>query len=574
MEREIRHAGHQLRRFGPPALLIALIVAAYSNTLGVPLLLDDLPSIVSNPTLRAGAAFADVLFPPPEIYTAGRPLLNLSFALNYAIGGTAVGGYHLINLAIHVLAAFTAFGVVRRILSLPIFATDIAWPTRVLALLVATVWALHPLQTVAVTYISQRAESLMGFFYLLTLYGFLRAVDSGARVWLFVAVGACACGMLTKETMMTAPIIVFLFDWQYISGTPRAAWRQRRSFYLGLAGTWVLLAGLMVTSNLGRRAVGGGQGIDVLDYLQIECVAVVRYLRLAFWPKGLVFDYGANLPVPSPSELLPAALGLIALAAAAAYGLLRRRHWASPLAGFFILLAPTSSIIPVAGQPIAENRLYLPLLAIIGCATFAVGRFIPKWTLWLLGGVAIAFATLAHARNQVFRSRVTIWSDTVTQRPFNQRAATYLAEAHQLAGNATAAIDALLAAIQRSPNSAELHNNVGVALVAGGKPMEALHHFEAAARLNPNLAAAHINRGTVLFAAQQVGPALDALRRGLALDPASADGHYFAGLCLAQLGNPAAAMAELETALRLNPHHAAARTNLESLRTRSGPGQR
>ena len=155
--------------------LVVVTTAAYFNSFSVPFLFDDLPSIVANPTIRR---FADALHPPPNGATvAGRPLLNLSFALNYAIGGTRVTSYHVFNLAIHVLAALTLFGVVRRTVLLPLFHDRFTPGATGLALSVALLWSIHPLQTESVTFLSQRAESLAALFYLLTLYAFLRSAN-------------------------------------------------------------------------------------------------------------------------------------------------------------------------------------------------------------------------------------------------------------------------------------------------------------------------------------------------------------------------------------------------------------
>ena len=193
-------------------------------------MLDDLNAIAGNPSLTWHGSIADVLLPPPAIYTSGRPLLNLSFALNQALGGTDVAGYHLVNLAIHALAVLALFGVVRRTLANPASrrpaADDAAFG---LAFAAAALWAVHPLLTNSVTYLSQRAESLMGLCYLLTLYGFVRYTEAGpvAARWAGLSALACAGGMATKEGMVTAPVIVLLLDRQFYAGSLRAAIRAR-----------------------------------------------------------------------------------------------------------------------------------------------------------------------------------------------------------------------------------------------------------------------------------------------------------------------------------------------------------
>jgi hypothetical protein len=169
---------------GWPGLAVAGILTlaalgAYWNSFNVPLLFDDSWAITDNPSIRHLGRIGDVLSPPTAT-TVARPMLNLTFALNYAWGGLSVRGYHAVNLLIHVCAGLTLLGLVRRTLLLPSLRPRYGEAALPLAALAALLWTLHPLQTEAVTYISQRAESLMGLFYLLTLYGFIRAGESFA----------------------------------------------------------------------------------------------------------------------------------------------------------------------------------------------------------------------------------------------------------------------------------------------------------------------------------------------------------------------------------------------------------
>jgi len=157
------------------AILILAALGAYSNSFKVSFLLDDSSSISDNSSIRQLGRIGDVLSPPATGTTAARPLLNLSFALNYAVSGLSVPGYHAVNLLIHICAGLALLGIVRRTLLSPGLRHRYGEAALPLAAFAALLWTLHPLQTEAVTYISQRAESLMGLFYLLTLYCFIRA---------------------------------------------------------------------------------------------------------------------------------------------------------------------------------------------------------------------------------------------------------------------------------------------------------------------------------------------------------------------------------------------------------------
>ena len=190
------------------ALVIAgTAVLAYHNSFGVPFVFDDELAVVSNPSLRS---LWTACFPPPDLTglpISGRPVVNFSLGLSHAISGDAVWSYHVFNLLIHVAAGATLFGVVRRTLLQPGLALRFGPHAFELALLTAVLWTLHPLQTESVTYISQRAEAMLGLFYLLTLWCFIRAIEPGATAkwgrWAFVA---CLLGMATKEVMLSAPL--------------------------------------------------------------------------------------------------------------------------------------------------------------------------------------------------------------------------------------------------------------------------------------------------------------------------------------------------------------------------------
>ena len=130
-------------------------------------------------------------------------------------------------------------------------------PAAPLAAATALLWLVHPLQTECIGYISQRSESIMGLFYLLTLYCAIRASQSArAGRWGLAAIIACALGMASKEVMVTAPVMVLIYDWAFRSERFSAVWRKRWPLYVGLAGTWVILAALMATGPR-SRSVGG-----------------------------------------------------------------------------------------------------------------------------------------------------------------------------------------------------------------------------------------------------------------------------------------------------------------------------
>ena len=309
------------------SLILLAGAAAYSSSLGCAFVFDDTADIVGNGSIRHLWPIQDVFI----VHTAGgtvlqsRPVVNLSLAVDYAIAGLDPRAYHLTNLVIHLLAGLTLFGIVRRTFLLPGLAQRFASAATPLALTVALIWTLHPLQTGAVTYVTQRYESLMGLFYLLAMYAAIRCGTSPhPRRWAVVTAAAALLAMGCKEVAVSVPVCVLLYDRAFLAGSFREAWRQRRTMYLGLVGAWLAFAVLLCCS--GNRGAWAGYGLPVswIEYGRSQFGVVLHYLRLCFWPDPLVLDY--HWPVAcSAGQIMPGASVIGALAVATVWALVRGR---------------------------------------------------------------------------------------------------------------------------------------------------------------------------------------------------------------------------------------------------------
>ena len=560
-------------------LLIPVVgIWAYHNSFAVPFLLDDEPSILNNPGIRHLWPIWAALSPSAASAVGGRPVVNLSLAINYALGGTVVWGYHAINLAIHVLAALTLFGVVRRTLLRPGMSERFGASAECIALAAAVLWTVHPLQTEAVTYISQRCETLMGLFYLLTLYGFIRGVEGSGLAgaspsrslgWFALSVAACFLGMASKEVMVTAPLTVLLYDRTFVSGSFRKAWSRHWRLYLGLAGSWLLLGYLM--AGLHNRSVGYGLGITWWGYALAECRAVVLYLRLALWPRPLIFDYGYYVLTENPAAVVPYALILAALAAAVLFGLKRQPAIGFIGTWFFVILAPTSSVVPILGSPTAEHRMYLPLAAVVmvvvvGAVAFGRRVFNERQGVVLgcaAGGFAVVlFTFLTIQRNRDYHSALSIWQDTVEKCPNNFRAHGNLGVALARAGRMQEAIGHYQQALQIMPEYADAHNDLGAALLQQGGFQEARQHCLQALRLKPDDAQAQYNLAEALVGLGRVPEAIDHYQQALRIEPDFAAAHNNLGIALARMGRLREAMEHWNQALQIAPDFAEAHFNL------------
>ena len=237
-------------------------MTAYNNSLSGPFVFDDLPAIAENPSIRRLWPPSEALVPRLDggLTVSGRPLVNLSLAINYAWSGDKAWSYHLVNLLIHVSAGLALFGIARRTFSQPGLVGRFGDAALWLAFSVALIWLLHPLQTESVTYVVQRAESLMGLCYLLTIFCFVRSIESlRSGYWLGLSLTACLLGMAAKEVMVSAPLMVFLYDRTFVAGSFGEAWRRRRVYYLGMGATWALLGWLAIgTTGRGGAAARVG----------------------------------------------------------------------------------------------------------------------------------------------------------------------------------------------------------------------------------------------------------------------------------------------------------------------------
>jgi len=575
-------------------LIAAAALAAYADSFSGPWLFDDREAIAGNASLRH---LATALVPPDGgLPVSGRPVLNLSFALNYALGGTQVAGYHAANLLIHLGAALALFGLVRRTL-LPLGRP--ARSAAILAFFVALLWAVHPLLTEAVTYLSQRTESLVALFYLLTLYCFVRGMQEGAspaagaaretgrrRRWLALSVFACLLGMGTKEVMATAPVLVFLYDRTFVGGSFRAAWTARKRYYLALASTWILLLALVAWSGSRGGTAGFGAGVAWWAYALTQFRAVAIYLRLAFWPAPLVGDYGRFLGGP-PLELAADALVVLGLLAATTVLLWKRPREGFLGAWFFLILAPSSSVVPVATEIIAERRAYLPLAAVIAAVIFAVAaglealaarRVRAGAAAAALGmAAALCLGAATYRRNAVYQSVYGFWADVVRKVPDNVGARNDLGNSLADLGRLDEAIAQFREALRLNPEYADAHTNLAHALLQRGRLEESIANYRAALRYRPQepdvrqgLGVASYRLGNRLAARGQFAAAAQAYETAVAMQPDFADAHVNYGGVLAQLGRVPDALREFEAALRLEPGAADVHNNLGGLLAESG----
>lgn len=556
------------------ALIASAGVAAYANSLSTPFVFDDFPAIIDNPTIRTLWPPWQPLIPPEASSSAaGRPIVNLSFAINYAIGGTEPWGYHLFNLCVHITAAMALFGIVRRTLALAWAPIRLRASSLMLGFATALLWVVHPLQTESVTFVVQRTESLAGLIYLAGLYCFVRAIEPSTptpRRWFGLCGAACFFGVATKEIFVSFPLLLLLFDRTFVAGSFARLWQVRRWFHGALLLSWIPL-GLLIfqAKNRGGTAVLE-LGASAWISLMTQCQAVVTYLKLSIWPHPLVIDYGNDIVVRHLANVLPQAFLLTTLAGLTVYAVIKRSGFGFIGAWFFIILAPSSSVVPLISQVMAEHRMYLPLAAVVLLGVLLIHRVAGR-------GAPICFFALALAgiwgtawRNHDYRSAVAIWSDTADRRPNNARAHYNLGVALTVAGDKEKAKRAYVETVRLDPEDAPARTNLAELLLVDGQIPEARIHAEAAVRLDPTSAAARRILGNADFFLGERAAAMQNYEAAVRLDPQDALAHNALGFALASNGSIPQAISHYRRAIASRPDLAAAHHNLGQTLLRNG----
>ncbi len=547
-------------------IIATVTLLVYLNSFQGVFLLDDIQHIVENSRIRS-------LWPLSQHLLTRRPVVSLSLALNFACNGMDVWGYHAVNLAVHLLATVTLFGIVRRTLLQRTLLEEYGKVAVWIAGTVAVIWGVHPLQTQSVTYLVQRGESMMGLFYLLTLYTLIRgAAARHSRPWYAACIVSCALGMCSKAVMVTAPLVMLLYDRVFLTGSFKDSLRRRYGTYVGLAATWGVLAacgvvrGVLSPSSNGQATVGFSvESITPLAYALSQPSVIRHYLSLSFWPHSLCLDYALPL-VHNLGSFLPSLLGITTLLAGTVWALFRWPKLGFLGAWFFIILAPTSSIVPIIDLAF-EHRMYLPLASIVLLVVVGGYRLLrnlcarpapaPQVSRLVIGGSAVlavillGFTTIR--RNQDYHSAERMWRDVIEKRPRNPRAHSTLAGLLIQEGRWEEAESHSRIAVNLKPDYAKAHNHLAAALNGLHRREEALIHFDQALRLKPNLAAAHVNLIEPLMALGRFPEAVEHGREAVRLSPSTALAHWYLGQALQYSNKGLEAAEQFRQTLRLRP---------------------
>lgn len=515
------------------------------------------------PSLRAPFMFDDKVLPfalprfenlPLSDWISGnRPVLMFSYWLNSAGPGAGTGPYHIFNILLHFFNSVLAYMILRHFLS-P------RWPAAFLA----AIFLVHPLQTESVSYIAGRSESLSAFFFL-AAYALFLLRPPGPITWcrsgLILLYYAAA--MLTKEHTVVLPALLLLTDAFASPGAIRRNWRIYAPIAVFAAAGLAMVASVLATS---RSAGFETRSVTWYEYALTQSRAIFHYLRLTIFPIGQSVDH--DFPIshsPGEHHTWFFVASLVLLGGAAIY--FRRRY---PVAafGFFaflILLAPTSSIVPIA-DPFAERRMYLPLLALLILSVEVVRRV--GISLPIAVALLAIFGFLTYQRNRVWSHPVAFWLDAVRTAPHKGRPYAHLAEAAVSENHCVAIAPFLEEAGQRMPNDYSVLTGYAKILECVGDPVHAVQLLHRAAGIRPSAEVFELI-GLLYGEMENTEASRKALESAIQLNPNSASAHLAMGLWYQSAKDPASAAGSYKRVLEIEPHNRAAFAALRGIEAAS-----
>jgi tetratricopeptide (TPR) repeat protein len=378
-----------------------------------------------------------------------------------------------------------------------------------------------------------------------------------------------------------------LYDRTFLAGSFRRAWAQRWRLYAGLAATWIPLAALVAARPRSGSVGFRFANLSALDYALTQCGVIVYYLRLAVWPHPLVICYDDWPIAHALYDVWPAGLTVLALLMGTAWALWRKPWLGFLGAWFFIILAPTSSVLPIQTEVIAERRMYLPLIPIIvlvvlgGWEAFQrAGRRRPALehaghrmlAAMLVLTVAAAVAATAR-RNQDYHTHEAIWADTLNKRPRSAYARSWLGVMYCRRGQIAEGMTLLEGALNLNPGIPSAHANLADTFQVLGRLTEALPHYEQALRLEPSSYKTRINYGLTLEALGRHRQAMGQFQQALSVKPDDPVALAQVGRLYETAGKPDQAIEQYVACLRSDPRQASAHARLGRLLGQQGRAQ-
>jgi tetratricopeptide (TPR) repeat protein len=564
---------------------------------------DDDYFVTANPHIATGLTWANikwVFVSHPESYW--RPVTSLSYMLDCQIFGLKAGAHHLSSLALHIATTLLLFSVCYRM-------TDALWRSA----FVAALFAWHPLHVESVAWTADRVDLLAGFFFMLSLWAYLRYVAGKSlnsrlsTLNYILALTFFALALMSKPVVVILPILLLLLDYwpllRFSQPLHQSFVRlsiEKLPFFL-LSGVFGVLA---LGAQTDRMFEFSSEELPFKLRLANAVISCFRYLRKFFWPNDLIPCY--LHPGAWPGwQVAGAVLILIALLALGLLNLRRRPYLIVGMLWFLVALLPVLGLTQTSLISMADRYTYLPLIGLFLIVAWGGSELMERWhcsrTVSAMAVVVLlaVAATGTWFQTRYWKTSETLWKHTIDVAKDNLLAHYSLGVALASHGKSEEAILHYNEALRIYPNYAKAHNNLAILLTNLGRLAEARDHLLLVIRLDPKFwqaynnvasvfkqegrfdeaiaycqrsleimpkqAGGHYNLGLVYYAQGKTDQAIDEYKKARDFDPAHVETRVNLGILLNQRGDKSGALNEFREAVRLNPNHAEARNNLGSL---------
>jgi tetratricopeptide (TPR) repeat protein len=555
--------------------LVAAVLVVYAPALNLGFTnFDDPNYVLENPHVRAGLTWSGAIWALTATHAGNwHPVTWLSHMIDVELHGLSAGGHHAASVLIHLFNTLLLFVLLSRM-------TGAALRSAI----VAGLFAVHPLHVESVAWVAERKDVLSTLFAMLTLWAYLRYVETGSRSRYGLVLLFFVLGLATKPMLVTLPLVLLLLDVWPLARVAPAHEKERnglwhvtktpafRALILEKVPLFVCALASSMVTYLVQQSAGAVRAFDTIPVgrrLANAVVAYASYMRQMIWPVDLapLYPYSAGEPVWRVAFGVVLLIGLTALAARAGT---RYKYAAVGWFWYVGTLVPVIGLVQVGSQPMADRYTYLPLVGLFIVLVWGLPDVLQRLPVrpYLIAaaatGAIVASVVLSRRQVAIWEDSITLWQHTLRVTLNNYRAHHGLAEALVAVGKSDEALSHYQAALRINPDSVEAHTGIGAALGSAGRLDEAITHYRHALRVSPDDAPAHANLGAALAEQRKFAEAEAHLRAALETAPDLALAHGNLGVALARQGRTSEAIEHFAKVVDMRPTDGAARRHLGS----------
>jgi protein O-mannosyl-transferase len=539
--------------------ICALGFLAYFQTLFVPFYLDDIPNLVENSIIKDVGHIGLIW-----THSGASPLAYLTFAINFYLGGLEVFGYHFFNLLIHIFASIFVYFLTREIFETPTIKasmnqTNPHW----MALGASLIFLIHPVQTQAVTYISQRTTSLATALYLFSVFCYLRARVTGKFIFSLAAFIGTVAAMSTKEIAFTIPFTMLLCEFIFLDLSMKGLRARLLRFIpflftLAIVPLYLFLRLMFLGKESGsfNLMLSEMSKISSLDYLRTQFVVIWKYIGLLILPIGQNLDHAHPFVHAWTLSTLVSLTSIVSLFLFAVWLIRRQPILGFCILWFFLTLSVESSMIPLR-EAMAEHRLYLPMFGFslfLSNGSYLLLKETKRWLVFM-AVVVIVFSTFTILRNNIWRDEFSMWQDVVSKSPSSARGLTNLALVYQKRGDKEQARNLHEKAIEVNPDYFKSYYNLGALYQEEQNYKKATQYYWETVKRETNYTRAYNDLAVSYGAQGDLSRKIELLTRTLRTNPNDDQVHYNLGFAYQEQMKWKNAARHFEKAIELNSRH-------------------